>query len=112
MNELAQFIIDQGLDKAIDLVKTHSADIFLDKKAWQDAKHSLKMQLEAGGDMSDIIAYDKGQSQKVSMEQKENTEKVQIKTGLLTWLLSYRNSVLIMPLVQSHIQHIASGLIS
>ncbi|KAH7024176.1 FAD dependent oxidoreductase [Ilyonectria destructans] len=64
MNELAQFIIDQGLDKAIDLVKTHSADIFLDEKAWEDAKHSLKMQLEAGGDMSDIIAYDKGQSQK------------------------------------------------
>ncbi|KAF7556144.1 hypothetical protein G7Z17_g1659 [Cylindrodendrum hubeiense] len=63
MKASAQFIIDEGLDKAVDLVKTNAVDLFLDEKAWEDAKAALKLQLEAGGDLSDITVHDKAQSE-------------------------------------------------
>lgn len=69
MKESAQFIIDQGLDKTVDLVKTHAVDVFMDKKASEDAQHSLKLYLEAGGDLSEITVYDKAQSEQVSAQQ-------------------------------------------
>ncbi|KAH6957812.1 FAD dependent oxidoreductase [Ilyonectria sp. MPI-CAGE-AT-0026] len=63
MKESAQFIIDHGLDDAVDLVKTHAVDIFMDEKAWEDAQHSLKLYREAGGDLSEITVHDQAQSE-------------------------------------------------
>ncbi|KAF5598367.1 FAD dependent oxidoreductase [Fusarium pseudocircinatum] len=63
MKESVSFIEQQGLAGAVDLVETHSVDFFMTQKAWDDAQESLKLYAEAGGDLSEIKAFDKAEAE-------------------------------------------------
>lgn len=66
MRESIKLITQQGLGEAVDLVQTQSVDFFMTSKAWDDAQKSLKLYAEAGGDLTEIKAYDKVEAEKVT----------------------------------------------
>ncbi|UPL02388.1 hypothetical protein LCI18_013322 [Fusarium solani-melongenae] len=64
MRESIKLITQQGLGEAVDLVQTQSVDFFMASKAWDDAQKSLELYAEAGGDLTEIKAYDKVEAEK------------------------------------------------
>ncbi|PVH75270.1 FAD dependent oxidoreductase [Cadophora sp. DSE1049] len=59
MNDCVKFIRDQGWANDIDLDETRSVDFFMTEDGWKEAKECLKKYDEAGGNLVDIKAFEK-----------------------------------------------------
>lgn len=67
MLECVEFIKDQDLADAIDLVETRAVDFFMNEESWLDANDSLKHYKEAGGDLAGIVAHGKEEADLVRL---------------------------------------------
>lgn len=72
MKDCVEFIREQGLADAIDLVETRSVDFFMNDESWQDAKVSLRRYKEAGGHLGGIEVHEKHEADQVGSSPQES----------------------------------------
>ncbi|KAK6851478.1 oxidoreductase OrdL [Apiospora arundinis] len=61
--ETVAYIKENGLAEEIDLVQYRSADVFCSEKSWQAGLAAYKGFKEAGGDVSEIVVFEKAEAE-------------------------------------------------